>query len=104
MSNEGSPPERRQLLKGIAAGGTALLAGCSGANQDGTTTTTTTTGNGGGGGGGGNKTPIKYIYPGYFSADAKDLLPMFNEQSNSVTVNSQKTPAESASTRKRSEE
>src|SRR6056297_2056013 len=103
MSHEGSPPERRQLLKGIAAGGTALLAGCSGANQDGTTTTTTT-GNGGGGGGGGNETPIKYIYPGYFSADAKDLLPMFNEQSNSVTVNSQKTPAESASTRKRSEE
>ena len=99
MSHEGSPPERRQLLKGIAAGGTALLAGCSGANQDGTTTTTTT-GNGGGGGGGGNETPIKYIYPGYFSADAKDLLPMFNEQSNSVTVNSQKTPAESASTRK----
>ena len=99
MSNEGSPPERRQLLKGIAAGGTALLAGCSGGgNQDGGTTTTT--GDGNGGGNGGKTTSIKYIYPGYFSADAKDLLPMFNEQSDSVELTSQKTPAESASTRK----
>ncbi|WP_440009505.1 ABC transporter substrate-binding protein [Halomicrococcus sp. SG-WS-1] len=89
MWNEDTSRSKRQLLKGMAAGGTALLAGC--------------TGGGGGGGSGdqdGGKTKIKYVYPGYFSADAKDLLPMFNEQAKNVQLNSQKTPAESSSTRK----
>lgn len=82
--------KRRQLLKGIAIGGTTLLAGCLGGGSD----------SGGNGSSSGDQTSIKYVYPGYFSTDAKDLLAMFKEQSKNITVSAQKTPAESTSTRK----
>ncbi|WP_254547114.1 ABC transporter substrate-binding protein [Halomarina pelagica] len=88
MTRDSAAQNRRQLLKGLAGSGTVLLAGCLG--QDG----------GGGGGGGNQSTTLKFVYPGYYSADAKDLLPMFDEQSKNLTVDGQKTPAESASTRK----
>ncbi|ODR81657.1 hypothetical protein BG842_08725 [Haladaptatus sp. W1] len=89
MSDQATSQKRRQVLKGIAVGGTTLLAGCSGdGDQD------------GGSGDGGGQTEIKYIYPGYFSEDAKSLLPLFKDQSKNVKITSQQTSAESASTRK----
>ncbi|MFC6963679.1 ABC transporter substrate-binding protein [Halocatena marina] len=87
MSHQDYRRKRRQLLKGIAVGSTTLFAGCLGSSGDNT-------------GGSDGQTEIKYVYPGYFSSDAKDLLAMFDEQAKKVTISAQKTPAESSSTRK----
>jgi len=72
---------RRTFMKTVAAGSAALLAGCSG--DDGSSS--------------GNQ--MTYVYPGYFSNDASNLVPMFEEQTNGLTVESQQTPSDASSTR-----
>ena len=95
---------RRAFIKAVAGGSAVLLAGCSGDGD----------GNGGGNGNGnGNGTSgngdgstptaesmeLTYVYPGYFSADAKDLVPMFQESASNITIDSQQTPSNASSTR-----
>ena len=103
MTDESPNRRRRQILKGLAGSSVALLAGCggdggggggggggSGGGGNGTS--------GGGGGGGGGSGSLTYVYPGYFSADAKDLVPMFEENSG-ASIESQQTPSNASSTR-----
>ncbi|WP_276274019.1 ABC transporter substrate-binding protein [Haloarcula litorea] len=113
MSDERSGKRRRQFITTMAGGGIALLAGCGGDGGSG--------GDGGDGGGGdggdggsgdggggdgsdgsdgsGGSQTLNYVYPGYFSNDAKSLVPMFEESHGSITVESQQTPSNASSTR-----
>jgi multiple sugar transport system substrate-binding protein len=106
MADDSSSQRRRKILKGLAGSSAVLLAGCAGGNGGGDGDTTTGNGGGGGGdgggddgGGGGGSSELTYVYPGYFSNDAQDLIPMFEEQSESVAVESQQTPSDASSTR-----
>ena len=104
---------RRTFIKTVAGGSVALMAGCSGDGNGNGNGGGNGNGNGGGNGngngnGGGNGddgTPtaesmeLTYVYPGYFSADAKDLVPMFEESSGNITIDSQQTPSDASSTR-----
>ena len=116
MTDGATDRRRRDLLKTMAGGGAVLLAGCSsGGSDDGS-------GDGGGGGdsggdgggdssggggdsdgdsgdGGGESLSMTYVYPGYFSNDAQSLVPMFEDQAESITVESQQTPSDASSTR-----
>lgn len=78
-----SDTHRRRLLKAIALGGSGALAGCFG---------------GGDGGDGGGSDELQYVYPGYFGADAEDLVPAFEEQSG-VEVSTQQIAPEAAAAR-----
>lgn len=88
MSDEASDKRRRRFIKSIAGGSTVLLAGCLGGG-----------GSSGGGGGGSGSQQMTYVYPGYFSNDAKDLVPMFEEQAQGTSVETQQTSADASSTR-----
>jgi multiple sugar transport system substrate-binding protein len=96
---------RREFVKAMAGGSVALLAGCTGGDGGGggTEGTGTSTGTGnqtdtGGGGGDGSGT-LRYVYPGYFANDAKTLVPMFEKEADSISVESQQTPSDASSTR-----
>jgi multiple sugar transport system substrate-binding protein len=90
MTDEVTNQRRRELITAVAGGGAALLAGCTGGGG---------TGGDGGGGDVGQSTGLTYVYPGYFSNDAQSLVPMFEEQADNITVESQQTPADASSTR-----
>ncbi|MDS0282743.1 ABC transporter substrate-binding protein [Haloarcula onubensis] len=81
MTDKVSGKRRRTFMKTVAGSSLALLAGC------------------GGGGGSSDDGSLTYVYPGYFSEDASDLVPMFEKQSDSISVESQQTPSDASSTR-----
>lgn len=102
MLDEPSSERRRRFIKTMAGGSVALLAGCAGDGGDGGGS------DGGGGngsdgstgdGGGSGSRSLTYVYPGYFSNDAKSLVPMFEESASNITVESQQTPSNASSTR-----
>ncbi|MFC7078471.1 ABC transporter substrate-binding protein [Haloarcula halophila] len=114
MTDEVSDKRRRQLIKTVAGGSVVMLAGCGGdggsgdgGSGDGGSGDGGSgdggSGDGGSGDGGsgdgGGSTSMTYVYPGYFSNDAENLVPMFEEANSSITVESQQTPSDASSTR-----
>ena len=107
MFDESSGKGRRQFVTTVAGGSIALLAGCAGGGGGGEGGGDGSGGDGGsngsngsdGGGGDGGTSTLNYVYPGYFSNDAKSLVPMFEEKHGSISVDSQQTPSDASSTR-----
>jgi len=93
MTDDVSDRRRRGVLKTVATGSIALLAGCTG-NGSSSDSDSDSSSDGGGG-----SSEMTYVYPGYFSNDAKDLVPMFEEQTENITLDSQQTPSDASSTR-----
>ena len=85
MTSNVRDKRRRRVLKTMAAGSAALLAGCTGSTSDDD--------------GGDGSSAMTYVYPGYFSNDAADLVPMFEDQADGITLDSQQTPSDASSTR-----
>ncbi|MFC7008846.1 hypothetical protein [Halalkalicoccus salilacus] len=76
-----SDTHRRQLLKAIAVGGGTAFAGCLGGDGD-----------------DGGSDELQYVYPGYFGADAEDLVPAFEDRSG-IDVSTQQIAPEAAAAR-----
>jgi len=84
--------KRRQILKGIAAGTTAGLAGCFGDDgRDGGDSDNDD-------GSGGMSAEFRIVTPGYDDMMSGTVIPLFEAQSDS-TVETQDTPADATSTR-----
>jgi multiple sugar transport system substrate-binding protein len=110
MTRKVTNQRRRTVLKTMAGGSIALLAGCSGNNDSGGGDTDSDTDSGStdqsgdstegsGSTESGESVEMTYVYPGYFSNDAQSLVPMFEEQASGITVESQQTPSDASSTR-----
>jgi len=91
MTSNVRDKRRRRVLKAVAAGSATLLAGCTDGSGSGS-------GSGSDGDGDGSSA-MTYVYPGYFSNDASDLVPMFEDQADGITLDSQQTPSDASSTR-----
>jgi multiple sugar transport system substrate-binding protein len=113
MTDEVSDKRRRKLIKTVAGGSVALLAGCSGSGggggggdggggDGGGGSGGDGSGGGGtsdGGSGGGGASTIKFVHRGDFGSTAKDVIPAFNESAENVEVTGQATPSTSESMR-----
>jgi multiple sugar transport system substrate-binding protein len=97
MARDSHSRQRRKLLKGLAVGGTAFLAGCSG--DDGEVTETTTDDGTGGGGETETSTEVNFVHISSFEPSAKSFQEVFNGMQEDHELTAQSTPAESSTTR-----
>lgn len=110
MSDDVSDQRRRQLIKTMAGGSVALLAGCGGdgGGSDGSDGSGGSDGSDGGGsdgggdgggdGDGGSAGSITFVHISSFEPSANDFASAYNSQFD-ATLEVQSTPAESSSTR-----
>lgn len=84
MSSDSGHKRRRQLLKGITAGGTALLAGCLGSGKESS--------------GSGNQ--LKFVHISSFANDMESLGPIFRKQTSNINLNTTTTTASSSTSRR----
>ncbi|WP_192918621.1 ABC transporter substrate-binding protein [Salinigranum salinum] len=113
MSDGSLDQRRRKILKGLAGGSVALLAGCTGdgggggggdgGDGDGGGSNGGDGGGGGSsggdGGGGGGDSSVRFVHISSFDADASAIKPMFDEDHDGITLDATATTAESSTTR-----